>query len=187
MSEGYRINAERIFQDLAADAYNKYLNDIEHIHTRVPISEGDEISEFETVICPEGIKNAICAIIFWGLSIEAFTNSVFKQQLEKTIGREQNILVKKLITSFNIIDKINYLKVIPPHKISILKKLYDDRNRFAHYKEGMKYTCATPDFHFWFPKEKMKSYYEIFSETISLLKEKYTRYVYSDEYIEVWQ
>ena len=102
MSEGYRINAERIFQDLAADAYNKYLNDIEHIHTRVPISEGDEISEFETVICPEGIKNAICAIIFWGLSIEAFTNSVFKQQLEKTIGREQNILVKKLITSFNI-------------------------------------------------------------------------------------
>ena len=41
MSEGYRINAERIFQDLAADAYNKYLNDIEHIHTRVPISEGD--------------------------------------------------------------------------------------------------------------------------------------------------
>ena len=117
MSEGYRINAERIFQDLAADAYNKYLNDIEHIHTRVPISEGDEISEFETVICPEGIKDAICAIIFWGLSIEAFTNSVFKQQLEKTIGREQNILVKKLITSFNIIDKINYLKVIPPHKI----------------------------------------------------------------------
>ena len=167
MSEGYRINAERIFQDLAADAYNKYLNDIEHIHTRVPISEGDEISEFETVICPEGIKNAICAIIFWGLSIEAFTNSVFKQQLEKTIGREQNILVKKLITSFNII--------------------YDDRNRFAHYKEGMKYTCATPDFHFWFPKEKMKSYYEIFSETISLLKEKYPRFVYSDEYIEVWQ
>lgn len=51
----------------------------------------------------------------------------------------------------------------------------------------MKYTCATPDFHFWFPKEKMKSYYEIFSETISLLKEKYPRFVYSDEYIEVWQ
>lgn len=42
-------------------------------------------------------------------------------------------------------------------------------------------------FSFLVSKEKMKSYYEIFSETISLLKEKYPRFVYSDEYIEVWQ
>lgn len=187
MAEGYRINAERIFQDMANNAYEKYLNDLECVHTRIPIGEGDKIEELETVICSEGIKNAICAIIFWGLSIESYVNSVFKQYLENTIGYAQNILIKKLVKSFNIIDKINYLTILPAHKIPTVKKLYDDRNRFVHYKEGMKYTSATPDFHFWFPKEKMESYHKIFFEIITLLKEKYPSFLYSEEYIENWQ
>lgn len=170
----YRINPSRFLQDIASESYKNYLADMEQINALASPTEE---------LLQKAIKDAIHTIMLWGIDIESHVNSVFKQQIDNMATFEQDYLLQKMAKTFTTTGKIYYLKISTRRKISVLKELYNDFNRFVNSTEKIDYVFSLPELLSSFSEDKMKSYHEVFSDIIASLEERYPCF-FSNELIE---
>lgn len=141
MSYSYRLNVEDIFFELGERHFQSAIEQVGLVNH--PTDDGLSSYQFRGFVNSVGLASATIAIVGWATSLESFTNLIWNSAIAPLLPEGK--IRDSVIRNFSTPDKLFELFKFYSFDLGKadwwpnIKKLFEFRNEFVHYKKDAEY------------------------------------------------